>query len=158
MFKAVVRVLTMVILCCGVGVIGWFFTKESVADWYPTLQKPLYTPPSWAFGVVWPVLYVLMGLSAGILWNKPTGRKAVNAAIWLFLLQLVLNGLWTPLFFGLHEIQLALIEILLLWLILLITTIVFYIQSTLAGVLLTPYLLWISFAVYLNAGFWNLNR
>lgn len=156
--KAAVKIITMIVLCSGVGVIGWVFTGNAVTDWYPTLKKPEFTPPSWLFGMVWPVLYVLMGVAAGILWNKPTGRKAVLIAMRLFLFQLILNGLWTPLFFGLHRIDLALIEIVILWITLLATTIVFYVQSEPAGVLLIPYLMWVSFAVYLNAGYWYLNQ
>lgn len=156
--KAAMRIITMIVLCCGVGIIGWVITGDAVTEWYPALKKPAFTPPSWLFGMIWPVLYVLMGIAAGILWNKPTGRKAVLTAMRLFLFQLILNGLWTPLFFGLHRIDLALIEIIILWITLLATTIVFYVQSETAGVLLIPYLMWVSFAVYLNAGYWYLNQ
>ncbi len=153
-----VKIVTMIALCCGVGFTGVFFTKSSVSDWYATLTRPPLNPPAWAFGVVWPILYVLMGTAAGILWNKPIGRAAVRGALWLFLFQLLLNGLWTPLFFGLHRIDWALIEIGLLWISILATVIVFHVQSKPAGLLLLPYLAWVSFAVYLNAGFWYLNK
>ncbi len=148
----------MIALCCGVGFAGSFFTKDSVAGWYTTLTPPPLNPPAWVFGAVWLVLYILMGTAAGILWNKPIGRQAVHAALRLFLFQLVLNGLWMPLFFGLQRIDMALIEIILLWLSILATIIVFYVQLKPAGLLLLPYLAWVSFAVYLNAGFWLLNR
>lgn len=156
--KLAAKIIIMVLLCCGVGFVSGFLTKNAITDWYSMLQKPRYTPPSWAFGVVWPILYVLMGIAAGIVWNKPTGRKAAMTALRLFLLQLLLNGLWTPLFFGLHYLDWALVDLMVLWAVLLVTTIVFYVQSEAAGLLLTPYLVWVSFAVYLNAGFWYLNR
>lgn len=156
--RTAARFMTMLVLCLGVGFIGWLFTEDAVADWYGTLKKPAYTPPEWVFGVVWPILYVMMAIAAGILWNKPVGRKAVAGALRLFLLQLILNGLWTPLFFGMHEIVWALLDVILLWILLLVTTIVFYVQSKPAGLLLAPYLVWTGFAVYLNAGFLLLNR
>ncbi len=156
--QIVVRPVLMIILCCGVGIIGAMFSEDAVRDWYGSLEQPPYTPPGWVFGVVWPILYVLMGLAAGILWNKPTGRKAVIAAIRLFLLQLFFNGLWSPLFFGFKRIDLALIDIAILWIVLLITTIVFYVQQKICGVLMLPYLAWVSFAVYLNTAFWILNQ
>ena len=148
----------MIILCCCVGIIGALFTEDAVGNWYTSLDKPPYTPPDWTFGVVWPILYVLMGLAAGILWNRPTGRKAVAAALRLFLLQLVLNGIWSPLFFGLQRIDLALIDIAVLWILIVATVIAFYLQHRPAGVLLLPYLGWVSFAVYLNIAFWILNQ
>ena len=156
--QLVVRIIIMVALCLGVGFVSGFFQKDSVSGWYASLTQPMFNPPSWAFGIVWPILYVLMGIAAGILWSKPIGFRAVHAALKLFLFQLILNGLWMPLFFGLQRIDLALFEIILLWIMILITTIVFYVQSKPAGLLLVPYLLWISFAVYLNAGYWFLNR
>ena len=152
------KIMAMAVLCCGVGLVSGLSTKNAVAGWYLTLIKPPLNPPSRIFGVIWPVLYVLMGIAAGILWNKALARNVLYTALGLFLFQLVLNGLWTPLFFGLQRIDLALIEIILLWVMILITTIVFYHCSKLAGVLLIPYLLWVSFAVYLNAGYWLLNR
>lgn len=148
----------MAVLCLGVGFVSGFFQKDSASDWFATLNQPIFNPPSWAFGIVWPILYVLIGAAAGILWSKPIGLRATHMALKLFLFQLILNGLWMPLFFGLHRIDLALIEIILLWVMILVTTIVFYGHSKLAGVLLVPYLLWVGFAVYLNAGYWFLNR
>ena len=148
----------MVVLCLGVGFVSSFFQNDSVSGWYGTLTRPMFNPPSWAFGIVWPILYVLMGIAAGIMWNNPIGLKSLHTELKLFLFQLILNGLWMPLFFGLQRIDLALIEIILLWAMILVTTIVFYGHSKPAGVLLIPYLLWVSFAVYLNAGYWLLNR
>ena len=148
----------MVVLCLGVGFVSSFFQTGSVSGWYSTLDRPMFNPPGWAFGIVWPILYVMMGIAAGILWNKPIGLKSLHTALKLFLFQLVLNGLWMPLFFGLQRIDLALLEIIFLWIMILVTTIVFYGHSKSAGLLLIPYLLWVSFAVYLNAGYWILNR
>ncbi len=156
--RPVAHLVIMIALCLMVGGLSGFFTRGEVSEWYPTLTKPLLTPPSWVFGVVWPILYCLMGLSAGMIWNKPIGRTAARAALRLFIVQLVLNGFWSPVFFGFHLIDVALIEIVLLWLAVAATTITFFIQLKPAGMLMLPYWAWISFAVYLNAGIWFLNK
>jgi len=148
----------MVVLCLGVGLVGSFFQDDSARIWYNGLAKPMFNPPSHIFGIIWPILYIIMGIAAGIIWNKPIELKSLHTALKFFLLQLILNGLWMPLFFGLQRIDLALVELVLLWIIILITAIVFYVHSKPAGLLLTPYLLWVSFAVYLNTGYWFLNR
>ena len=99
-----------------------------------------------------------MGIAAGLIWARPVGKSAARAAMRLFVLQLALNGFWTPIFFYLHRMDLALVEISLLWLAILATMIVFFIQSKAAGLLMLPYWLWVSFAVYLNTGHWLLNK
>ena len=97
------------------GFVGSFSTMNSVKTWYAELSRPSFTPPDWTFGVVWPILYVMMGISVFMIWNRGLDKRKVKVALGLFVLQLVLNGLWTPIFFGLHMIALALIEIVLLW-------------------------------------------
>jgi tryptophan-rich sensory protein len=131
---------------------------DSVSTWYADLSKPSFNPPDWAFGVVWPILYVMMGVSAFLIWNKGINRKQVKIALGLFVFQLVLNGLWTPIFFGLHMMGLALAEIVLLWLAIFATMITFWRISKPAVYLLIPYILWVSFAIALNATLWQLNR
>ena len=116
------------------------------------------TPPDWTFGVVWPILYVMMGISAFLIWSKGIGKRQVKVALGLFVLQLTLNGLWTPIFFGLHMIAVALVEIVFLWVALLLTILTFWKLSKAAAFLLLPYILWLSYAVSLNAGILFLNK
>jgi tryptophan-rich sensory protein len=131
---------------------------DSVSTWYADLSKPSFNPPDWAFGVVWPILYLMMGVSASLIWKRGIKKKEVRLALGLFILQLVLNGLWTPIFFGLHMMALALAEIILLWIAILMTILAFWRISRTAAYLLIPYILWVSFAVALNAALWFLNR
>ncbi|MBN1587314.1 MAG: tryptophan-rich sensory protein [Candidatus Omnitrophica bacterium] len=125
--------------------------------WYELLRKPFWTPPSVVFPLVWSVLYVLMGLAVWRLWRTPRSKDR-QLGLGLFLAQLVLNAMWSWLFFGEHAISLALIEIVLLQLSILACVIVFCRTELVAGLLMLPYLLWVSFAVILNGGFWWLNR
>lgn len=135
-----------------------FTTQEAISEWYAALNRPFFTPPAWIFGPVWTILYALMALSAFIIWQKGLGSTAVKIALGLYIVQLALNALWTPLFFGLQMPLLAFIEILLLWLVILATIWAFGKVSTGAALLLIPYLLWTSFAVVLNGALWLLNR
>ena len=131
---------------------------DSVKTWYADLFRPSFTPPDWAFGVIWPILYVMMGISAFLIWSRGIDKRQVRVALGLFILQLVLNGLWTPIFFGLHMIALALVDIVLLWAAILMTILAFWRISKTAAYLLIPYILWVSFAIVLNATLWFLNR
>jgi tryptophan-rich sensory protein len=131
---------------------------DSVNTWYADLSKPSFTPPDWVFGVVWPILYVMMGISAFMIWSKGFSNRRVKVALGLFILQLVLNGLWTPIFFGLHMMALALAEIALLWVAIIMTIFAFWRISKAAAYLLVPYILWVSFAIALNAALWQLNQ
>lgn len=152
------KLLCSVSLCLLTGFLGSHFTVASVTTWYAGLSRPFFTPPDWIFAVIWPSLYVIMGISAFIVWNSGIERKQVKAALWIFALQLVLNGLWTPIFFGLHLIGFALVEIVLLWIAILWTILAFQKISKPAAWLLIPYMLWVSFAVVLNASLFLLNR
>ncbi len=120
-------------------------------DWYHALNKPWGTPPDWVFGVVWPVLYLMMGAAMFFAWRYSEGRKRAYAA-GLFVVQLVLNLMWSPLFFGMQNVSGALWLISVLWLVLLATIMLFFKISKTAGWLMVPYGLWVSYAVYLNAG------
>jgi translocator protein len=135
---------------------AWVGSRFPPSAWYEHLLKPALTPPGWVFPIVWTLLYAMMGLAAWLVWR----HHGVAGAIWplgLFLLQLGFNTLWTYIFFGLQHPGLALVNIIALWLAILATAITFWQHYRLAGQLLLPYLLWVSFAVYLNLQFWRLN-
>jgi len=140
-------------LCLTVGFIAGRF---SPGKWYATLHKPSWTPPGWVFPVVWTILYVMMGLSAWIIWQG-TGLREVALPISFFLLQLIFNVLWMWLFFGLHRPGLAFLDIALLWAILLVTLILFWMNRPMAGAFLIPYLVWVGFSSALNFAIWRMN-
>ena len=156
--KVIVKLISSVSICLFIGFVGSFSTMDSVSTWYTDLVKPSFNPPDWAFGVVWPILYVMMGVAAFLIWNKGIISRRTKVALGLFVFQLVLNGLWTPIFFGLHMMGLALAEIILLWVAILLTIIAFWRISKPATYLLIPYILWVSFAIVLNASLWHLNQ
>jgi len=139
------------------GVIGSVFTVASIPTWYATLQKPSFSPPNWIFGPVWTTLYFLMGVAAFLVWRQGLGRKEVKTALVIFGGQLVLNVLWSIIFFGLHSPGRAFVEIVALWLTILWTITAFYKIYRPAAYLLIPYILWVSFAAYLNYSIWMLN-
>lgn len=139
------------------GIIGAVFTVSAIPAWYAALQKPLLAPPNWVFGPVWTGLYLLMGVAAFLVWRKEPQRPSVRPALAIFGIQLVLNAVWSVLFFGLRSPAWALAEIVFLWFAILWTMLVFYKISKPAAWLLLPYILWVSFAVYLNYAIWTLN-
>ncbi|MEO0165173.1 MAG: TspO/MBR family protein [candidate division WOR-3 bacterium] len=134
----------------GAGFIGSLATRQSVSTWYATINKPPISPPSWLFGPVWTVLFILMGIAFYLVWNKGLSLTPVKTAIIIFLIQLVLNVVWSFLFFGLRSPLYAFIEIIILWIAILLTIIYFFKVSYVAGYLLIPYILWVSFASILN--------
>lgn len=136
-------------ICEIAGAVGSLFTVSQIPVWYSDLIKPPFNPPSWVFGPVWTTLYILMGLSLFIIWEK-TDSPGSKKAILVFLLQLSLNSLWSLLFFGMHNPSLAFVEIVVLWLSILWTIIEFKKISKPAAWLLVPYLAWVTFASYLN--------
>jgi len=139
------------------GLLGAVFTVSSISTWYLTLVKPELNPPSWIFGPVWTTLYFLMGISLFLIWKQGFSKKGIKFAMGVFLIQLILNSTWSFLFFGAQNPGAALINIILLWLAIVWTMIVFYKKSHVATYLLIPYILWISFATYLNYSIWILN-
>lgn len=143
--------------CLLVGVSASLVTATSVREWYPHIEKPTWTPPDSAFGPVWSLLYLLMGVAAYLVWRDSTG-VARRRALLIFALQLALNGVWSVLFFGLHSPGWAALEISLLWSAIVATLLAFGRVSRAATWLLVPYLLWVSFAAALNFAIWNLNR
>lgn len=143
-------------MCLLVGFLSGFATQTSIKTWFPTLVKPFFNPPSWLFAPVWIILYIMMGLAFAIIWSKATKKDKKNAFL-LFSIQLLLNALWSVLFFGLCNPFLALIEILLLWLLIFETIKAFGKIDLLASKLLYPYFAWVSFATILNGSIWYLN-
>lgn len=136
---------------------GSLFTVSSVSTWYQTLVRPALNPPSWVFGPVWIALYFLMGIALYLVWQKGLKRKEVKVAMAVFGVQLVLNSVWSIVFFGMQNPGLAFVDIILLWISILLSIILFYKISKPASYLLIPYILWVSFASYLNYAIWIIN-
>lgn len=154
-----VKILIFVLTCVAIGYISGMVTRSAVLTWFPTLIKPSFNPPSWVFAPVWSLLYIMMGIAAGLVWSRiDFEREAVRKALLFFVIQLALNALWSILFFGLKNPMLAGIEIILLWLMIYETYIKFGKIDKIAGYLFIPYLLWVSFASVLNISIWWLNR
>ncbi len=151
--------------------VGGFATQTSVDTWYKTLRKPAWNPPAWVFGPVWTTLYTLMGIASWLVWRSNAGKKhpddstlvqhqpsGVQGALQIYGIQLALNALWSILFFGARRIRWAFAELLVLWGMIAVTLVRFYRIKPIAGWLLVPYLLWSTFAAFLNATIWRMNR
>lgn len=151
------KVLICVVAIELLGNASGLVTFLSVDGWYDALQKPPGTPPNWVFGPVWLVVYAMMGLALALLWHRPVELQLKRRALKWFGVQLGLNLLWTPAFFGMQRIDLALLVILPLLLIIGLTMRVAYPVSRRSAVLLLPYFLWVGYATYLNIGFLVLN-
>ena len=155
---SVVKVIISILACFTAGGIGSFSTFKAIPTWYPSLKKPRYTPPNWVFGPVWTTLYILMGISVFIVWQEGLSTDGVLLAFILFWVQLIFNALWSIIFFGMKSKGGGIIIIIVLWLLILATIITTFQVSVWAGILLIPYILWVSVAKYLNVGIWWLNR
>jgi len=154
-----VKIAIALIVCLLVGYSASLVTRPSVESWYPTLVKPIFNPPNWIFMPMWTLLYILMAVAAGLVWDKiKEQNEEVKKALAFFLIQLTLNAIWSYLFFGLKNPMLALIEIALLWLMIYETYLKFIKINKTAGYLLIPYLAWVAFAAILNASIWWLNK
>jgi tryptophan-rich sensory protein len=151
------RLGSCIVLCEAVGVVGGLFTASSVSTWYATLARPSFNPPNWVFGPAWTLLYLLMGISLYIVWQHRGEMRKKRRAIILFLIQLGLNAAWSLIFFGLRSPLWAFADIMVLWVLILVTVVSFWKISRPAALLLIPYLLWVSFAAVLNYSIWNLN-
>ncbi len=145
-----------VALCLGAGGLGAFGSRESLLTWYPTLRKPSWNPPNWVFGPVWTTPYLAMAVAAWLVWRR-RGRAEVAVPLGLFFVQLLLNAIWSPLFFGMHRPGLAFADIVVLWIAIVATVLAFRRVSAGATTLLLPYLGWVSFAAVLNLAIWRLN-
>lgn len=122
-------------------------------EWYAGLNKPSWNPPAWLFGPAWTTLYTLMAIAAWLVWK----RVGFTRALGLYFVQLILNAAWTPIFFGAHALGWALFEIVIMWIAILLTLLSFLRVQKTAGLLLVPYLAWVSFATFLNFTLWRLN-
>ncbi|MDD5251171.1 MAG: tryptophan-rich sensory protein [Patescibacteria group bacterium] len=151
------KLLIAVVVSELAGVIGAVFTTPSIPTWYAGLVKPALNPPNWVFGPVWTTLFLLMGVAAFLIWRQGMKRQDVRHALEIFGIQLLLNTLWSIIFFGLHDPGAALIDIAALWVAIMGTMVLFHRVSKLAAWLLLPYILWVSFAGYLNYSIWTLN-
>ena len=156
--QKILKIVLLVVVCVSIGYLSGMVTRDSITTWYPTLVKPVFNPPNWIFAPVWTLLYIMMAIAAGLVWTSDYEQKAVKRALGFFAIQFGLNALWSYLFFGLHNPFLALIEIFLLLLMLFETYVLFKKIDKVAGVLLLPYLAWVSFAMVLNFSIWWLNR
>lgn len=154
----IAKLILCVVICQLAGAIGSIPNVSSIPTWYATLNKPSFNPPNWIFAPVWITLYFLMGIAAFLVWNKGLATPGVTIALFMFAIQLILNALWTWIFFGWKQPFPAFIEIAILWIMILATMIQFFKISTPAGILLIPYILWVSFASVLNFSLWRLNR
>ena len=156
--KDILGLLIAIVICQLAGIVGGLFTASSVDTWYATLIKPSFNPPNWLFSPVWITLYCMMGIALFLVYKKGLDTEGVKVALVLFVAQLIGNALWSVLFFGLKLPLAAFLEIVVLWALILSTMISFLKISRLAGLLLLPYLLWVSFASVLNFFLWLLNR
>jgi translocator protein len=144
------KLLVSIVLVQLVGIAGGVFTYPAIEGWYSGLEKSALTPPGWVFGPAWTILYLLMAIAVYLVWQKGWKKALVRSAVWIFIGQLGLNLLWSMLFFGLHNPAVALVDIGLLWLMIVWTIWAFAKISKPAAWLLVPYILWVSFAAYLN--------
>lgn len=150
----VTGLIVSIVICFLPALIGARFGPD---EWYFQLRKPSWTPPGYLFGPVWTFLYAAMGVAAWLVWRQH-GFRGARLALSLFIAQLLLNGAWTWIFFGLHAPGAAFFEIAVLWLLILATLIAFWQKQKVAGILLLPYLIWVSFATALTYTIWKLNR
>jgi translocator protein len=156
-FIEILKLATSIVICQLAGFIGSLFTIPNIPTWYQGLRKPIFTPPNWIFGPVWITLFGLMGISAFVVWRLGLKEQRVKIALIFFSIQLALNTLWSVAFFGLRSPLTGLVEIVLLWIAVFATVKRFFKVATISGILLLPYLFWISFAAILNFFLWTLN-
>lgn len=157
MKKRIVYITISVLVCLVIGFLSSIATQSSVNDWYVTLSKPAFTPPNELFAPVWTVLYILMGIAAGIVWSKGYHHVWVKTALYHFVFQLLLNALWSIVFFGLKNPFAGMVVILALLTMIILTIKWFRVISKPAAILMVPYVLWVGFAAALNYKIWELN-
>ncbi|PQO26293.1 TspO/MBR family protein [Blastopirellula marina] len=152
----VVVLIAVILLCVGIGAVGALVTLPQIPTWYAGIAKPSWTPPNKIFGPVWTTLYVMMAVAVWLVW-----RRERFAVIWpalsVFGVQLILNAIWSPIFFGLESPLLGLLVIVPLWLMIGVTIYCFSRRNIAAAMLLIPYFLWVSYATCLNFAIWRLN-
>ncbi|MGV8144140.1 MAG: TspO/MBR family protein [Methanothermobacter sp.] len=155
--KEVVRLIVSILIVFIAGTIGSTATLPQIPTWYASLAKPSWAPPNWLFGPVWTILYILIGIALFLVWKEGISRKDVKLAISVFVVQLVLNVLWSVIFFGYNSLLGGLVVVIILWIAILANIIFFYRVSKPAGLLLVPYIVWVSIASYLNYSVYLLN-
>lgn len=155
--KEVLKLIVSIVAVFIAAGIGNFFTISEITTWYTTLAKPTWTPPNWVFGPVWTTLFLLMGIALYLVWSKGLERKDVKIAIGIFFVQLILNTMWSIIFFGMHSLFGGLVTIIILWIAILINIVLFYRISKPAGLLLVPYIVWVTIASYLTYSVYLLN-
>ncbi len=155
--KKFIKLVLSLIICLSAGFIGSIFTRQSVSTWYPTINKPSFNPPNWIFSPVWTTLFILMGIALFLVWQKGLSEKTNRFAFIIFIIQLIFNMAWSLAFFGLKSPFLGFLVIIVLLLLILLTIMKFFKVSKVAGWLLIPYILWVSFATVLNFSIWILN-
>jgi benzodiazapine receptor len=156
--SSVPKLLATLAVVLTAGGIAALATTRATPTWYQTLKKPSFDPPEWLFGPAWTLLYLMMAVAAWLVWKQGIGAPGVKLALAVFLVQLILNALWSVFFFGLRSPLAGLVDIIVLWLAILATTIFFFRVSVPAGFLLLPYIAWVTFAAILNAAILRLNR
>ena len=154
----ILKLVASILICQAAGFVGSFFTSPAIPGWYAGIDKPSFTPPNWVFAPVWTALYVLMGVALFLVWRKGMDAPGVKVAVVVFVIQLILNAVWTPAFFGLRSPLAGLFIIAFMWVAILLTIIKFFPISRPAALLLIPYIAWVSFATVLNAYLYALNR
>lgn len=152
----IIKLVISIAIPLAIGAISGYFTMKSIPGWYETLQFPSFRPPNAVFGPVWTTLYILMGIGCYLIWKKPDSPERSNA-LWIYALQLIVNGAWSFVFFYFKQIHIAVIVIAILWILILYMIGNFKKLSAVAAYIQLPYLLWVSFATVLNIAIWQLN-
>ena len=155
--REILKLLVSVAICQAAGALGSVATGPSIATWYATLKKPWFTPPNWVFAPVWLTLFVLIGIAVFLVWRQGMSNRQVKVALAVFAVQLILNVLWSIAFFGLKSPLAGLVVIVILWVAILMTLLRFFRISRSAGLLLLPYIAWVSIAAVLNTSILILN-
>lgn len=155
--KPIYKFIIAVLIPLAVGSLAGYFTASSVNGWYTTLVKPSFNPPNWLFAPVWTSLYIMMGIALFLVWNSGAAEDVKRTAVTLFIVQLVLNFLWSFVFFYAQQPGWALVNIILMWIFIFLTILWFGKISSLSAWLLVPYICWVSFATVLNFAIWKLN-
>jgi len=156
--KNILKLVFSIAICQSAGLIGALFTASSIKNWYNLLNQPSFRPPNSLFAPVWTTLYTLMGISLYWIWTFGMRKKEVKDALKLFVVHLTLNASWSIVFFGMHNIPLSLVNIVVLWILIVVVMIKFYKIDKKASLILLPYLAWVSFAAILNYNIFLLNR
>jgi benzodiazapine receptor len=153
-----VKLIVSIFVCEGAGGVGAIFTTPAIPTWYAGLKKPAFTPPNSVFGPIWITLYLLMGIAVFLVWREGLDQGGATRGFAVFWIQLILNILWSVIFFGVKSLLGGMVMILLLWVAILVNIVMFFGVSMTAGGLLIPYIVWVSIAAYLNMQIWKVNR